>query len=49
LLKDMRTGVVTRMFTYRLRILAQQTTVAEAPEPEAVAGNGAEPVRNSQG
>jgi len=49
LLKDMRTGVVTRMFTYRPRDLsAVQTTVSrvEAPEPEAVvAGNGAEPVQ----
>jgi preprotein translocase subunit SecA len=49
LLKDMRTGVVTRMFTYRPRDLsAVQTTVsrAETPEPEpVVAGNGSEPVQ----
>jgi preprotein translocase subunit SecA len=48
LLKDMRSGVVTRMFTYRPRDLsAVQTTVSrvEAPQPEAVvAGNGSESV-----
>jgi len=48
LLKDMRSGVVTRMFTYRPRDLSTvQTTVSrvEAPQPQpeaVVAGNGSE-------
>jgi preprotein translocase subunit SecA len=50
LLNNMRSGVVTRMFTYRPRDLsAVQTTVSrvEAPQPEAmVSGNGS---RSAQG